>query len=121
NQPNLLNFQRKLAQPLEHVESWADAEAMISLTDVVKHAKPTVLIGVSGQPGLFTQEVVEVMAENSVRPIIFPLSNPTSQVAAVPADILQWTRGRALCATGRASGSANDQEERHHSSQPHHA
>ena len=77
NQPNLLNFQRKLAQPLEHVESWADAEAMISLTDVVKHAKPTVLIGVSGQPGLFTQEVVEAMAENSVQPIIFPLSNPS--------------------------------------------
>lgn len=117
NQPNLLNFQRKLAQPLEHVESWADAEAMISLTDVVKHAKPTVLIGVSGQPGLFTQEVVEVMAENSVQPIIFPLSNPTSQVEAVPADILQWTKGRALIATGSPFAPVNYQEKIHHISQ----
>ncbi|WP_218208646.1 NAD-dependent malic enzyme [Acinetobacter sp. F9] len=117
NQPNLLNFQRKLAQPLEHVESWVDAEAMISLTDVVKHAKPTVLIGVSGQPGLFTQEVVEVMAENSVQPIIFPLSNPTSQVEAVPADILQWTKGRALIATGSPFAPVNYQEKIHHISQ----
>ena len=117
NQPNLLNFQRKLAQPLEHVESWADAEAMISLTDVVKHAKPTVLIGVSGQPGLFTQEVVEAMAENSVQPIIFPLSNPTSQVEAVPADILQWTKGRALIATGSPFAPVNYQEKIHHISQ----
>lgn len=117
NQPNLLNFQRKLAQPAEHVESWADAEAMISLTDVVKHAKPTVLIGVSGQPGLFTQEVVEVMAENSVQPIIFPLSNPTSQVEAVPADILQWTKGRALIATGSPFAPVNYQEKIHHISQ----
>ena len=117
NQPNLLNFQRKLAQPAEHVESWADAEAMISLTDVVKHAKPTVLIGVSGQPGLFTQEVVEAMAENSVQPIIFPLSNPTSQVEAVPADILQWTKGRALIATGSPFAPVNYQEKIHHISQ----
>ena len=117
NQPNLLNFQRKLAQPAEHVESWADAEAMISLTDVVKHTKPTVLIGVSGQPGLFTQEVVEVMAENSVQPIIFPLSNPTSQVEAVPADILQWTKGRALIATGSPFAPVNYQEKIHHISQ----
>src|SRR5690606_14673522 len=56
NQPNLLDFQRKLAQPLENVESWADTESMISLLDVVKHAKPTVLIGVSGHPGLFTAD-----------------------------------------------------------------
>ncbi|MDH5820381.1 NAD-dependent malic enzyme [Acinetobacter pseudolwoffii] len=117
NQPNLLNFQCKLAQPAEHVESWADAEAMISLTDVVKHAKPTVLIGVSGQPGLFTQEVVEAMAENSVQPIIFPLSNPTSQVEAVPADILQWTKGRALIATGSPFAPVNYQEKIHHISQ----
>ena len=117
NQPNLLNFQRKLAQPLEHVESWADAEAMISLTDVVKHAKPTVLIGVSGQPGLFTQEVVGAMAENSVQPIIFPLSNATSQVEAVPADILQWTKGRALIATGSPFAPVNYQEKIHHISQ----
>lgn len=117
NQPNLLNFQRKLAQPLENVENWADAERMISLLDVVKRAKPTVLIGVSGQPGLFTQEVIEAMAENSMQPIIFPLSNPTSQVEAVPADILQWTQGRALIATGSPFAPVNYQGQIHHISQ----
>lgn len=117
NQPNLLDFQRKLAQPLENVESWADAESMISLLDVVKRAKPTVLIGVSGQPGLFTQEVIEAMAENSVQPIVFPLSNPTSRVEAVPADILQWTKGRALIATGSPFAPVNYQEQIHHISQ----
>ncbi|MFV5503129.1 NAD-dependent malic enzyme [Acinetobacter sp. 226] len=117
NQPNLLNFQRKLAQPLENVENWADAERMISLLEVVKRAKPTVLIGVSGQPGLFTQEVIEAMAENSMQPIIFPLSNPTSQVEAVPADILQWTQGRALIATGSPFAPVNYQGQIHHISQ----
>ncbi|ENX26457.1 MULTISPECIES: NAD-dependent malic enzyme [Acinetobacter] len=117
NQPNLLDFQRKLAQPLENVESWADAESMISLLDVVKRAKPTVLIGVSGQPGLFTQEVIEAMAENSVQPIVFPLSNPTSRVEAVPADILQWTNGRALIATGSPFAPVNYQGQIHHISQ----
>jgi len=117
NQPNLLDFQRKLAQPLENVESWADAESMISLLDVVKRAKPTVLIGVSGQPGLFTQEVIEAMAENSVQPIVFPLSNPTSRVEAVPADILQWTKGRALIATGSPFAPVNYQGQIHHISQ----
>jgi len=117
NQPNLLNFQRKLAQPLENVENWADTERMISLLEVVKRAKPTVLIGVSGQPGLFTQEVIEAMAENSMQPIIFPLSNPTSQVEAVPADILQWTQGRALIATGSPFAPVNYQGQIHHISQ----
>lgn len=117
NQPNLLDFQRKLAQPLENVESWADAESMISLLDVVKRAKPTVLIGVSGQPGLFTQEVIEAMAENSVQSIVFPLSNPTSRVEAVPADILQWTKGRALIATGSPFAPVNYQGQIYHISQ----
>ena len=100
NQPNLLDFQSKLAQKTETVSTWADAEDMISLLDVVKNAKPTVLIGVSGQPGLFTEEVIRTLAENCERPIVLPLSNPTSRVEAVPADIIQWTDGRALIATG---------------------
>ena len=100
NQPNLLDFQRKLAQQPEDISHWAQADDIISLLDVVHHAKPTVLIGVSGQPGLFTQEVIETMAANCENPIVFPLSNPTSRVEAVPADIIQWTQGRALIATG---------------------
>ncbi|NHB59314.1 NAD-dependent malic enzyme [Acinetobacter sp. 194] len=100
NQPNLLDFQSRLAQKTDAVSTWANAEGMISLLDVVKNAKPTVLIGVSGQPGLFTEEVIRTLAENCERPIVLPLSNPTSRVEAIPSDIIQWTDGRALIATG---------------------
>ncbi|WP_179988836.1 MULTISPECIES: NAD-dependent malic enzyme [unclassified Acinetobacter] len=100
NQPNLLDFQSKLAQSTERVTGWGNAEGIISLLDVIQHAKPTVLIGVSGQPGLFTEEVIKTLAANCERPIVLPLSNPTSQVEAFPADILEWTEGKALIATG---------------------
>jgi malate dehydrogenase (oxaloacetate-decarboxylating) len=81
------------------VEQWGNIEEVISLLDVVKNAKPTVLIGVSGQPGLFTEEIIRTMAAIE-RPIVMPLSNPTSRVEAVPADIVEWTEGKALIATG---------------------
>lgn len=100
NQPNLLDFQAKLVQSTEAVASWSNPEEMISLLDVVKNAQPTVLIGVSGQPGLFTEEIIRTMAAHCEHPIVLPLSNPTSRVEAVPADIIQWTEGRALIATG---------------------
>jgi malic enzyme len=71
-----------------------------SLLDVVKAAKPTVLLGVSGVPGLFGEEVVRAMASQVERPVVFPLSNPTSKSEASPADVMAWTAGRALMATG---------------------
>ena len=76
----------------------------ISLLDVVRNAKPTVLIGVSGQPGAFTEEVIRTMAKNAERPVIFPLSNPTSRSEATPQQILDWTDGRALIGTGSPFG-----------------
>ncbi len=64
------------------------------------NAKPTILIGVSGAPGLFSKEVIQEMHKHCPRPIVFPLSNPTSRVEATPRDIIRWTNGDALVATG---------------------
>lgn len=117
NQPNLLDFQRKLAQKADVISDWAKVEDVISLLDVVKNAKPTVLIGVSGQPGLFTQEVIEALNANCERPIVMPLSNPTSRVEAVPSDIIQWTNGQALIATGSPFTPVNYQGRLYHIAQ----
>ncbi|HET6168555.1 MAG TPA: NAD-dependent malic enzyme [Terracidiphilus sp.] len=72
----------------------------ISLLDVVRNAKVTAMVGVSAQAGAFTEEIVREMARNTPRPIIFPLSNPTSKSEAVPTDLMHWTNGRALIGTG---------------------
>ncbi|WOT04382.1 NAD-dependent malic enzyme [Shewanella youngdeokensis] len=100
NMPNLLPFQQKLAQQCSDIENWSNVGDNISLLDVVNNGKPTVLIGVSGAPGLFTEAIVKAMHSHCQRPIIFPLSNPTSRVEATPKDILHWTHGQALVATG---------------------
>lgn len=102
--PGLQDFQRALCVPDELVSSW-DVTASrpgegIKLQDVVKNFRPTILVGVSGQAGLFTKAVIDVMQEYCERPIVFPLSNPTSQAEALPADILRWTGGQAIVATG---------------------
>lgn len=93
--------QRRFAQSAEQIKAWPPPQAnTYSLREVVEHACPTILIGVSTQRGLFDREVVEAMAQHCERPIIFPLSNPTSCAEGVPSDILEWTGGRALVATG---------------------
>ena len=98
--PNLLDFQHKLSQKTVNVEKWDGVSDHISLLNVVNNAKPTVLIGVSGAPGLFTEEIIRAMHSHCDRPIVFPLSNPTSRVEATPKDVLHWTNGQALVATG---------------------
>jgi malate dehydrogenase (oxaloacetate-decarboxylating) len=99
--PGLLDFQRRLAQPASRLADWpADSTGKITLLDVVRQVQPTALIGVSGQPGLFTEEIVREMAARTPRPIIMPLSNPTSRAEARPDELIAWTTGRALVATG---------------------
>ena len=105
DQPELLAFQRPYARSRAEVRHWAVADPdHITLEDVIRNAKPTILIGTSTRGGAFTREIVEEMASYCTRPIIFPLSNPTSRAEATPADLLTWTEGRALVATGSPFG-----------------
>jgi len=97
---DLRDFQLKLAQPLSNVAQWTYSGEYASLLDVVNCAKPDILIGVSGQPGLFTEQVITTMAEHCDTPIIFPLSNPSRQVEARPEQVIQWTKGKVVIATG---------------------
>lgn len=85
----------------DEVRDWRrDSEGRIGLLEVVERVKPTVLIGVSGQPGAFSEDVVRAMARGVARPAILPLSNPTSRCEAKPADVIAWSDGRAIVGTG---------------------
>ena len=94
--PEQLAYARKE----QEVQGWKQPSGEITLLDVVRHARPSVLIGVSGQPGAFTEEAVREMAKYSERPVIFPLSNPTSRSEATAQNLMDWTEGRALIGTG---------------------
>jgi malate dehydrogenase (oxaloacetate-decarboxylating) len=84
----------------EEVQSWRQPNSDIGLLEVIRNAKPSVLIGVSGQPGAFTEAAVREMAKHAVRPVILPLSNPTSRSEATAQDLMDWTEGRALIGSG---------------------
>ena len=93
--------QAPLVRKRADIEGWKlSGTGAVSLLDVVRNAGVTVLAGVSAQPGAFTEEIVREMASHVERPVIFPLSNPTSKSEATPADLLRWTDGRALVGTG---------------------
>jgi malate dehydrogenase (oxaloacetate-decarboxylating) len=93
--------QQFLVRDRNDVASWKLRNpGRIDLIDVIENAKPTALIGVSGQPGAFTEEIARGMAKNVERPVIFPLSNPTSRSEAMPQKLIEWTDGRALIGTG---------------------
>jgi malate dehydrogenase (oxaloacetate-decarboxylating) len=97
---NLRDFQQPYARPAAEVAGWSSRGGSIGLADVVAHVRPTMLIGTSTQAGAFTESIVRQMAEHTERPIIMPLSNPTSKCEALPEDLIRWTDGRALIATG---------------------
>ncbi|OGT41342.1 MAG: NAD-dependent malic enzyme [Gammaproteobacteria bacterium RIFCSPHIGHO2_12_FULL_40_19] len=98
---NLLPFQQKFVQAKNNVASWQlDSASEITLKDVMRNAHPHLLIGVSGQPGIFSEEIVREMAQHTKKPVIFPLSNPTSRSEAVPSDLIKWTNGAVVMGTG---------------------
>ncbi|MGH3275725.1 MAG: NAD-dependent malic enzyme, partial [Streptosporangiaceae bacterium] len=97
----LRDFQVPYARPAAEVSAWRrDGDGGIGLAEVVARSHPTMLIGTSTQPGVFSRQIVTEMAAHAARPIIMPLSNPTSRAEAQPADLIEWTQGRALVATG---------------------
>lgn len=96
----LLDFQVPFVRPWAEVSSMADADGQVSLLEVVCDVEPHALLGVTGQPGLFTEAVIRAQAATIARPIVLPMSNPTPRAEAVPADVLAWTDGRALVGTG---------------------
>ncbi|TDD39355.1 NAD-dependent malic enzyme [Nonomuraea terrae] len=97
---DLREFQRPYARPAADVDGWSGDGHGIGLREVVERIRPTMLLGTSTVHGAFTEDVVRAMAAGVDRPIIFPISNPTERIEARPSDLLRWTEGRALVATG---------------------
>jgi malate dehydrogenase (oxaloacetate-decarboxylating) len=99
---DLLDFQERLVQFLSAVKEWklTSDSAYANLMDVISNTQASILIGVSGKPGLFTEEVIRQMLASCPRPIILPLSNPSQHVEAHPQDVVTWTDGKAIVATG---------------------
>ncbi|WP_142284539.1 oxaloacetate-decarboxylating malate dehydrogenase [Bacillus thuringiensis] len=99
NMEDLLDFQIPYARKEAEVSGWKQND-VIGLAEVVKHVKPTILIGTSTVAGAFKEAIIKEMASHVERPIILPMSNPTPLAEAKPADLIEWTEGRALVATG---------------------
>ena len=97
---DLRDFQQKLVQKELALESWNITGEYASLLEVMHGAQPDILIGVSGQAGIFTEDVIKAMKQHCTKPIIFPLSNPSRQVEATPSQVINWTEGNVIIATG---------------------
>jgi malate dehydrogenase (oxaloacetate-decarboxylating) len=98
--PDLRDFQVPYSRPAAEVAGWHRDTDGIGLGEVVERVKPTMLLGTSTKHGAFTEKIVRAMAAGVDRPIIFPISNPTERIEAMPGDLIRWTDGRALIATG---------------------
>lgn len=97
----LLPFQKRYCKSKAFLKAWSSSnKASFTLEETVKQAKPTILIGVTGQAKLFTKAMIQQMAKTAKHPIIFPLSNPTSCSEADPKDLIDWTKGKVLFGTG---------------------
>ena len=118
----MYDFQLPYARPAAEVASWVGpGGGKPGLAQTVAHVQPTILIGTSTQTGAFTEAIVRDMAAHTERPIIMPLSNPTSQCEALPADLIAWTEGRALIATGSPFAPVPHQERRYQIAQANNA
>jgi len=106
-------YQLPVSQYPDTYADWAIAGETPSLLEVIEQARPGVLLGLTGVSGLFNEPIVRHMAENAERPIIFPLSNPTSNCEAIPQDLVAWTEGRAIVATGSPFDDVEYQGQRH--------
>lgn len=98
--PGLRDFQQRLCQSTSALNDWSYSGEYPSLMDVINCANPDILIGVSGQTGLFTEQVIRGMKQHCALPIIFPLSNPSRQVEATPQQVIEWSNGQVIIATG---------------------
>jgi malate dehydrogenase (oxaloacetate-decarboxylating) len=100
--PDAAESQRRYARPEAEVAGWQRDETLggVGLAEVVRRVHPTILIGTSTRAGVFTEPIVAEMAAHCARPVILPMSNPTALSEALPADLIHWTEGRALVATG---------------------
>ncbi len=95
------DFQEPFIRRWTDIESWDENnDGVVDLLEVVRNVAPHALVGVTGQPGLFTEAVIRAQAEQVRRPIVLPLSNPTPRAEAIPSDVLDWTDDRALIGTG---------------------
>ena len=101
DRPTLHSFQKEIAGDPGLLSEWkVDRGQSLGLAEVVRLHRPTILVGASGQPASFTEEIVRTMLASCSRPIFFPLSNPTSHIEALPEDLIRWTDGAAVVGTG---------------------
>lgn len=108
NEPTLMSFQKPFVHRKEEIANWdLKDKNFVGLYEVIKHVKPTILIGCSAIGGAFSEEDIRMMAANVTTPIIMPLSNPTTKSEAKPEDLLRWTEGRAIIATGSPFADVN--------------
>jgi malate dehydrogenase (oxaloacetate-decarboxylating) len=100
NSRNVSEAQKPYIKSLAELKDWKVHSNRISFLDVVTNVQPSILIGVCAQGGAFTQEIIKEMSKHIDRPIIFPLSNPTSKAESTPKEVIEWTEGKAIIATG---------------------
>jgi malate dehydrogenase (oxaloacetate-decarboxylating) len=117
---DLRDFQAPYARSSAEASGWG-ADGTIDLHGVVANVHPTILVGTSTAGGAFTEQIIRAMAKGVERPLIFPLSNPTERIEAVPADVIRWTDGRGLVGTGTPWGPVSYKGIDHHIGQANNA